>query len=838
MAGAAELNIRLIGTDLASAAFKSATASLGGLKNAVTAPIRGIGALQSGLQNAAQSAAVTGGLLTGAVTAPIAAGFGAAIKKVIDLETNLNVLQAVTGASAAQMAVASARAVQLGADITLPGVTAAKATEAMLELGKAGLSFDNILGATRGTLQLATAGQLSFADAAAITGRALNAFKLSGDQAGRVADLLAAAANASTGDVTDMAFALRQASANAATLGIPIEQVVAAISQLANAGIVGQDAGTSLKTFFIGLTKNTKPAIKAQKELGVSFIDAAGNVKPFPIILRDLNKALAGLPTGKAQKLIQDIFGQDAARAALILGTAGPEAFGEMLTAVTKVGAANDLASARTKGLAGAFENLRNIAETMTTNALLPLLPIFTQVVNLAGDLLKALDGLSPQAKASAAAFVAVVAAAGPLLLIFSGLAGTAAFLLTPFGALVGILAVLAARTAKPIADFDQFKIKLEALLIVVKELVAGNASLRLLAVAIQNLTGIDISAFTGPLITGFTFARNAALTFIGALTGNWAGQASAAIDPVTKAIGVLGLGIRDLALQFMTALPGIIAFGSILAASVVEGVSTLVAWVKSEAVPALVEFGEWFKTEGVPVLAAFGGLLTTIGATIGAVVGPAFGVLRGNIGQIFVAMGPLVEAFNGLLQALRPVADLLGFVFGAIAASLPGLIGQLTGFITTLTGSIELIKALFTGLLEASNAFQRGDMVGVWTALTKAFEGAGAALKKADLGGQQTRAGQAAMLQGQAAFGQQIGLVPNAAVPFGPQPVPGFAGSETPEQTIARVQRMVAETTIAIATFNQQTREASTNVAGWNTVLKNAPADMQTVMAWYLSQV
>ena len=230
MAGAAELNIRLIGTDLASAAFKSATASLRGLTSAVTAPIRGIGALQSGIEGAARSAAVTGGVLTAGITAPVVGGFGKAIAKVIDLETSLNVLQAVTGANAAQMAVASARAIQLGADITLPGVTAAKAGDAMLELAKAGLTFDQVMAATPGTLRLATAGQLGFAEAAKITGRAMNAFNLDGSQATRVADVLAAAANASSVEVRDMAFSFAQASANLAGANVTFEQGAAAMS--------------------------------------------------------------------------------------------------------------------------------------------------------------------------------------------------------------------------------------------------------------------------------------------------------------------------------------------------------------------------------------------------------------------------------------------------------------------------------------------------------------------------------------------------------------------------------------------------------------------------------
>ena len=895
MAGAAELTVKLIGQDLASAAFKSATASLRGLSNAATAPIRAVGAVQGALDSAAKSAAVTGGILTAAVTAPIVGGFAKAIAKVIDLETNLNVLQAVTGASAAQMAAASAKAIELGKDITLPGVTAAKATEAMLELGKAGLSFDNVLSATRGTLQLATAGQLDFADAAKITGQALNAFHLGGDQATRVADLLAAAANASSGSVTDMSYALRQASANAAAAGVPIEQVVAAISLMSNAGVASQDAGTSLKQFFLSLTKDSKPAIKAQKQLGVSFVDTAGNIKPLPTIIADLNKAITGLPSGTRQQALDKIFGSDAGRAAFILGEAGTKGFNDMLAAVSKVGVANDVASARTKGLAGAIENLNNAWEALTTQALLPILPVITKIVTLGSDLITAFDRLSPTTKGMIVAFTGVLAAAGPILLIFAGLAAAVAFLLTPFGLIVGVLAVMAANFVKARGGLAAFVPGIESMATALSHVLKGNASPSILAQEFERAFGSkltnQIKSVVGAITGGFRFARDAILTFIGALSGNWAGGASAKVDPVTKAIGNLGLFIRETVIPAVTSLsvwflnvavPALQQFSGFVTTSVVPALQQLADWFQSQILPKLQAFGNWFMTEAIPAiqpfadlikltllgrlielgkwlltegpaalntfgdwfkgdgakgLQSFADLIKTVGDTVNAIVGPAFKTLGENAGAIFNALGPLAEALSGLLLVLKPVADAIGTLFGAIVAALPGLITQLTGFITSLTGGIKLIEVLFTGLANAATALQRGDLAGAGAAIAKAWDEAGKALAKVDEGQRKVVAGGAMVQGGIAGFvnGQQT--VPPGTL-FGP-PAPASAFLPQGQNGLPVQNAFTTMNTFGqqLDALNGKLLTANQRVDDWNKKMEAAPADVQTAVTRWMQE-
>jgi TP901 family phage tail tape measure protein len=310
--------------------------------------------------------------LTGAI--------GGAISKAADLESELNFLQAVSGATGEQMRQVSALAKQLGADVTIPAASALDAAKAMTELAKAGLSVEQSMAAAKGSLQLAAAGQLDAARAAEIVAGALNAFGLAGDQAVRVADLLAASANASAADVLSMADSLKMASAVAAMSGRSIEETITALSMMANAGIQGSDAGTSLKTMLLRLVAPTKDAKEKLNSLGISLTDAQGRMLPLRDLTAQFASKLSALTEEERNYILTTVFGSDAIRAANIVLMAGADAYDEMYRAVTKANAATELAAARTRGLKGAQEALNNAVETLGLSFGEKLTPILAKV--------------------------------------------------------------------------------------------------------------------------------------------------------------------------------------------------------------------------------------------------------------------------------------------------------------------------------------------------------------------------------------------------------------------------------------------------------------------------
>ncbi len=395
-----------------------------------------------------KQAAMTGTLLTAGVTLPLVGVAKRALDTAMDYQSSLNMMQAVSGATGEQMAAVAKRAKELGADMSLPATSAGDAAKAMTELAKAGLSVENSLAAAKGVLQLAAAGHIKEAQAAEIAANALNAFHLSGDQATRVADLLAAAANASSGEVTDMADSLKMSAAVFASAGIPIEELVASIGQMANAGIKGSDAGTSLKQMLLSLQAPTNKAQKLMGTLGINIYDAQGQMLPFGEIIGQFSTKLGGLSQEQRNAALATIFGSDAVRAANIVMMGGVDVHKQMLDAVTRQGAASELAGARMKGLGGALEGLKSQIETVLLEVAEPFLGVLEGLARSLADLVPKLSEIDPNIRNAALAFAAVLAAAGPVLLVIGGLATAIAFLLSPIGLVVLAVAAFAAAYA------------------------------------------------------------------------------------------------------------------------------------------------------------------------------------------------------------------------------------------------------------------------------------------------------------------------------------------------------------------------------------------------------
>ena len=350
-------------------AASGATAALGRTAQTTTGKLVGLGSATGrldaallGLRTAAGSAAVIG--LSAGALAAIALGkaFRTLLIDTARFQQELSTFRAVTGATAVEMQAVSEAASRLGADIRLPAVSAADAAVAMTELSKAGLSVQDSIAGAEGVLQLATAAQISNAEAAQLAANALNAFGLGGDQAVRVADDLANAANAAQGSISDFGLALRQSSAVARQVGLSLEDTTAILSLFAKNGLSGSDAGTSLRVALIRLVAPTKKAGEEIQKLGLHIRDAQGNLRPD--VFAQFGEATRDLAPAARDAAAALIFGQDAIRAVSIGAREGRAGLRLMQFQIDQTGTAAEVAAARTQGLAGSFSALQSSAQT------------------------------------------------------------------------------------------------------------------------------------------------------------------------------------------------------------------------------------------------------------------------------------------------------------------------------------------------------------------------------------------------------------------------------------------------------------------------------------------
>lgn len=316
-------------------------------------------ALNTGL-NSALKIGASFGVAFGAATA-----FQEIVSLGNDLTNTLNTMQSVSSATASEMAAVSARAKELGNDISLSNTSATDAAAAMTELAKGGFTVQQAMDGAKGTLQLAAAAGIDAASAATIQSQALQAFGLSADYAATAADVLANAANASSAEITDISAGLQQSGAVANQFGLTIEDTAATLGVLSNAGIAGSDAGTLLKSALLALTDQGKPAQAAIEELGLTVYDAQGQFVGMSALFGQLDTAAASMTPELYQAATATLFGSDAMRLAGVAAEQGQVGYDKMHTAIERQGAAAEVAAAKSKGLPGAMAAIQNSAETL-----------------------------------------------------------------------------------------------------------------------------------------------------------------------------------------------------------------------------------------------------------------------------------------------------------------------------------------------------------------------------------------------------------------------------------------------------------------------------------------
>lgn len=316
--------------------------------------------LRHGLLGARQEAHHLRSLLVGG---GIVAGFAEIAKEGNEYQRAVNKWGAVTNANGQEMVQAAAKARELGADLKLPGTSASKAADAMLELAKAGQTSTSSITNARAAMQLAAADNLSAADAARYLGDVMDQFGLSSNNAGRAADVLAASANAASGGLQDIYYAMSYTGPVAAQLGISIEDTSAAVAMLARSGILGSKAGTSLRGMLTNLARPTARMKQGLAELGIEAWDTQGNFKGLRTVIDGFEQAQHRMPRKDFLGSLADVVGKPALAGASALAHQGVESFDQMHTAIARTGAAGEIAASQTKGLAGAVTQLKTQAK-------------------------------------------------------------------------------------------------------------------------------------------------------------------------------------------------------------------------------------------------------------------------------------------------------------------------------------------------------------------------------------------------------------------------------------------------------------------------------------------
>ena len=379
--------------------------------------------------------------MTAIFTVPIVGFFTSAIKTAAEYEQAMAGVQAISGETGQLFEALEEQAKQLGATTRF---TAVEAAQGMTMLARAGWDANEILQGMPGLLDLAAAGAVDLAIAADIVSDVMMAFGENADQAGRYADVFAqAAANANT-TVEALGKAMAYAAPAAAAAGFSIEQTAAALSALADAGIKGSRAGTTMDSVLRELRNKVVDGKLDFDAFTVSVYDNEGAMRDLFSILGDIEQSMAGMTQEQRDAALANVFTTRSLRGMNVWLTRGVGSLRELEGALLNAGgAAERMASIQMDTLQGAIIEMQSATEGLKIAFGEAFLPLATTVVRYITDGIRSITELDSEVIGLITGIALFVAAMGPLITIlgvFITSVGMASILLPTFIAAMGTL--------------------------------------------------------------------------------------------------------------------------------------------------------------------------------------------------------------------------------------------------------------------------------------------------------------------------------------------------------------------------------------------------------------
>lgn len=291
----------------------------------------------------------------------------AAAKKTIDVgksfEAGMSEVQAISGASGKDLERLSNKAKEMGATTKF---SATESATALKYMAMAGWKTDQMVSGLAGVMNLAAASGEDLGTVSDIVTDSMTAFGLKANQSGHFADVLAKASSSSNTNVGLMGETFKYVAPLAGSMGYSIEDTATAIGLMANAGIKGSQAGTSLRSILTRLVKPPKDAAAALSELGISTTNADGSMKPLRQTMSELREKFSGLTESQKSQYASSIAGQEAMSGLLAIVSASDSDFNKLQKAIdNSSGAAKKQADIMNNNLQGALYELGSAAEAV-----------------------------------------------------------------------------------------------------------------------------------------------------------------------------------------------------------------------------------------------------------------------------------------------------------------------------------------------------------------------------------------------------------------------------------------------------------------------------------------
>lgn len=318
----------------------------------------------------------------------------------MDFDAGMSKVKALSGSSAQDMEKLRKKAKEMGATTQF---SASESAEAFSYMAMAGWKANDMIDGIKGVMDLAAASGEDLATTSDIVTDALTAFGLKAKDSSHFANILATVSTAANTNVGLLGESFKYCAPVCGSLGYKAEDAAVALGIMANAGIKGSQAGTTLKNAIVNMAKPTDAMKKAMDQLGISMtdgtgksyslkemleqlrekiggvdvelVDSQGNMRDTDAILGDLKKSHADLSTVQKVQAAATIFGKESLAGMLAVINESPENYANLTDAIHKCDDAH-----------GGLGSAAGTAETMLDNLKGDITRLKSQMEGLAID--------------------------------------------------------------------------------------------------------------------------------------------------------------------------------------------------------------------------------------------------------------------------------------------------------------------------------------------------------------------------------------------------------------------------------------------------------------------
>ncbi len=471
------------------------------------------------------------------VTAAVAGLGTAAVKTTADFDTSMSQVQATMGITKDAMSELNGESVntvealrdlakQMGSETAF---SASECADAMNYLALAGYDTQEIYDTLPTVLNLAAAGGIDLASASDMVTDAMSALGMETSQADTMVDQMSKTASTTNTSVAQLGEAILTIGATAKTVKGGTAELNTALGILANNGIKGAEGGTHLRNVILALQSPTDKAAACMESLGVEVYDSEGNMRSLNDILGDLNTSMDGMTSAEKQNIISSIFNKtDLAAVNSLLSNTG-DSWDSLQQSITESGgAAQQMADTQLDNLSGQITILKSALEGLAISFGEILMPKIRAAAKKIQEFVDKLNGMNDEQKETVVKIAAVVAAIGPMLILFGKVTSTVGTAMKGFSGLTKGIAKLGVKIA------------------------GSSGSITGLGNALGAVAGpvLAVVAVVGILVAAFVNLWNTNEEFRDAITGIWDGIKSKFEEfsqGITERLNALGFDFESI---------------------------------------------------------------------------------------------------------------------------------------------------------------------------------------------------------------------------------------------------------------------------------------------------